>query len=80
MLLLELVRSVCLHAVAPRVDDLVAADAPHLAPEAARAVEAAAAVARPEAQPGRDGLVAVIPVAAVSAVKQLNQVYKLNSG
>ena len=66
--------------MAPRVDDLVAADAPHLAPEAARAVEAAAAVARPvEAQPGRDGLVAVIPVAAVSAVEQLNQVYILGS-
>ena len=78
MFSLELVRPVGLHAVAPRVDDLVAADAPHLATEAARAVEAA--VARPEAQPGRDGLVAVIPVAAVSAVKQLNQFDKLNSG
>ena len=61
--------------MAPRVDDLVAADAPHLAPEAARAV----AVARPEAQPGRDGLVAVIPVAAVPAVEQLNQVYILDN-
>ena len=78
MFILELVRPVGLHAVAPRVDNLVAADAPHLAPEAACAA-AAADVARPEAQPGRDRLVVVaaVPAAAVPAVEQLNQVYIL---